>query len=298
VRIKIPPRPDENILKFIEKNGPKLRVLELWEAEIVRIFRKINEYFYPFHRTRVIHEGAACTLHWNIMNRVSPLELNAVPHSAMHHFFEMHASVIGQPGHRWRKKFDGQISLWDINHYSLGFQMFQDIERICTNPTDEDRKWFPRLPGRNFWDVFRQIITEDDDESFIRTYLSPKLIREYAFYVLRDDPEVDYLEVTDIHNEEGYIHIREKLAERWAYHAQLPNISVANVDIANGCALQLQHVEYGGMGLDGDSVGEVLAHMNENLWRRKISLESVNDQGKRSDLWTIKEGKLNYHEGK
>ena len=35
-----------------------------------------------------------------------------------------------------------------INPYALGFAMMQDIKRICVEPTDEDREWFPDIAGR------------------------------------------------------------------------------------------------------------------------------------------------------
>jgi stage V sporulation protein R len=38
-------------------------------------------------------------------------------------------------------------ALSGINPYALGFAMMQDIERICTNPTDEDRAWLPDIAG-------------------------------------------------------------------------------------------------------------------------------------------------------
>lgn len=39
-----PEEPTENILYFIEKNSP---ILESWQREIIRIVRKIAQYFYP-----------------------------------------------------------------------------------------------------------------------------------------------------------------------------------------------------------------------------------------------------------
>ena len=292
IEIRIPESPDENILKFIEKQGPRLRVIEEWEAEVTRIFRKINEYFYPHTRTKVVHEGAACTLQRTVFNCLSPLELGAVSNSAMNNFFDVHARVTGQPGYRWRDKFEGKIPLWGINHYSLGFQLFQDIERICREPTDEDRAWFPDLIGANFWEVFRHIIAEHDDESFIQTYFSPKLIRDYAFFALEDDPDHDYFEVTDIHNEEGYRHVRDRLAHQYAYHAALPNLEVASVDIGSGCALTLRHTQHDRVHLDGNSVGEFLFIVHRNLWPRTMRIESVDAEGKVTDLWIANEGKV------
>lgn len=45
---------EENLLYFIEKNSP---VLETWEREIVRIVRKIAQYFYPQRQTQLCVDG-------------------------------------------------------------------------------------------------------------------------------------------------------------------------------------------------------------------------------------------------
>lgn len=49
--------PEENILYFIEKYSP---VLKPWQREIVRIVRKIAQYFYPQRQTSLMNEGWAC----------------------------------------------------------------------------------------------------------------------------------------------------------------------------------------------------------------------------------------------
>ena len=53
---RFPSEPQENILYFIEKNAP---LLEPWQSEIVRIVRKIAQYFYPQRQTKVMNEGWA-----------------------------------------------------------------------------------------------------------------------------------------------------------------------------------------------------------------------------------------------
>jgi spore cortex formation protein SpoVR/YcgB (stage V sporulation) len=60
-----PQEPQENILYFIEKNAP---LLEPWQREVVRIVRKIGQYFYPQRQTQVMNEGWACFWHYHIMN--------------------------------------------------------------------------------------------------------------------------------------------------------------------------------------------------------------------------------------
>jgi stage V sporulation protein R len=54
---RFPEEPQENLLYFIEKNAP---LLEPWQREIVRIVRKIAQYFYPQRQTQVMNEGWRC----------------------------------------------------------------------------------------------------------------------------------------------------------------------------------------------------------------------------------------------
>lgn len=60
---KFPKQPEENILYFIEKNSP---ILKEWQRELVRIVRKISQYFYPQAQTKVINEG--CLVAGSLIN--------------------------------------------------------------------------------------------------------------------------------------------------------------------------------------------------------------------------------------
>lgn len=64
---RYPPEPQENILYFIEKNAP---LLEPWQREVVRIVRKISQYFYPQKQTQVMNEGWATFWHYTILNHL------------------------------------------------------------------------------------------------------------------------------------------------------------------------------------------------------------------------------------
>ncbi|MEM1409540.1 MAG: SpoVR family protein, partial [Pseudomonadota bacterium] len=52
--------PEENILYFLEKRSPSLKV---WQREILRIVRNIAQYFYPQKQTKVMNEGCATFVH-------------------------------------------------------------------------------------------------------------------------------------------------------------------------------------------------------------------------------------------
>ncbi len=54
---RFPAEPQENLLYFIEKSAP---LMEPWQRELVRIVRKMAQYFYPQRQTQVMNEGWAC----------------------------------------------------------------------------------------------------------------------------------------------------------------------------------------------------------------------------------------------
>ncbi len=62
-KARFPAEPQENILYFVEKYSPKL---EPWQRELVRIVRKLAQYFYPQGQTKVMNEGWATFWHYTI----------------------------------------------------------------------------------------------------------------------------------------------------------------------------------------------------------------------------------------
>ena len=52
--------------------------------------------------------------------------------------------------------------------------MMRDIARICTDPTAEDREWFPAIAGSgDEMAVLREVWANYRDESFVLQYLEP-----------------------------------------------------------------------------------------------------------------------------
>ncbi len=167
VKVRFPSEPQENILYFIEKHAP---LLEPWQREIVRIVRKISQYFYPQKQTQVMNEGWATFWHYTILNHL--YDEGLVSEKFILEFLHSHTSVVAQPSYN-SPYYSG------INPYALGFAMFRDIKRICEEPTDEDREWFPDLAGTDWLDAVHFAMRNFKDESFISQYLSPKLIRDF-----------------------------------------------------------------------------------------------------------------------
>ena len=196
-----PAEPQENILYFVEKYSPKL---EPWQRELVRIVRKLAQYFYPQAQTKVMNEGWATFWHYTIVNRLH--EKGLVDDGFMLEFLKSHTNVIAQPG------FDsGAYS--GLNPYALGFAMFRDLKRICESPDAEDREWFPQLAGTDWRVTLDFAMRNFKDESFIAQYLSPRLIREFRLFAVADHVAEDTLHVDSIHDERGYRKVRKLLVE-------------------------------------------------------------------------------------
>ncbi len=100
--------------------------------------RQIAQYFYPQRQTKVMNEGCATFVHYRIMNRLH--EKGLLTDGAMVEFLHSHTNVVFQP------EFDDP-RYSGINPYALGFAMMQDIARICTSPTAEDRSGSPPSPA-------------------------------------------------------------------------------------------------------------------------------------------------------
>lgn len=62
---RYPEEPQENLLYFFEKNAP---MLAPWQREVLRIVRKIAQYFYPQRQTQVMNEGWASFWHYTSLS--------------------------------------------------------------------------------------------------------------------------------------------------------------------------------------------------------------------------------------
>jgi stage V sporulation protein R len=257
--------PEENILYFLEKNAP---LLKTWEREVLRIVRQVAQYFYPQKQTKMMNEGCATFVHYYIMNRLH--ETGFLDEGAMMEFFQSHTGATYQPDYD-HPGYSG------LNPYAVGFGMMQDIRRICEHPTEEDKYWLPDIAGRGDWvDVLKAGWADHRDESFVRQFLSPALIRKMKFFDLNDDSEND-LVVTAIHNERGYRNIRTKLANQYDVVQNEPEIEVVDVDLDGDRRLMLQHRVFNGIMIKEKDTAMVLQHL-ANLWGYEVMLTEVSAQ--------------------
>lgn len=137
-----------------------------------------------------------------------------------------------------------------INPYALGFAMFQDIKRICQSPTEEDKYWFPDIAGSDWLETLHFAMRDFKDESFISQFLSPKVMRDFRFFTVLDDDRHNYLEISAIHNEEGYREIRNRLSSQYNLSNLEPNIQIWNVDLRGDRSLTLRYIPHNRAPLD------------------------------------------------
>jgi len=255
--------PEENILYFLEKFSPKLRD---WERELLRIVRNISQYFYPQRLTKVMNEGCATYVHYKIMNRL--YDKGLISDGSILEFLHSHSSVVFQPDFD-DPRYSG------INPYALGFEMMCDIERIATNPTEEDRLFSPEIAGcgdpmgalKNVWANFR-------DDSCVAQHLSPHLMRKMRLFNLADRAAAPHYEVTAIHDERGYRKLRRALARQYDPGLRDPNIQVTGADLAGDRRLVLTHRLNDEVPLAERDAIAVLGHV-ASLWGFDVELRGV-----------------------
>ncbi|MGL5985925.1 MAG: SpoVR family protein, partial [Burkholderiales bacterium] len=166
-----------------------------------------------------------------------------------------------------------------------GFTMMRDIRRICESPTEEDRRWFPDIAGSDWLSTLDFAMRNFKDESFIAQYLSPQVIRDMHFFSVLDDDNSDTLNISAIHDESGYRHVRQKLADQYNLGNREPNIQVWSVNTHGDRSLTLRHNQFQRRPLS-DQTNEVLKHV-ARLWGFDVHLESVDTDGKVRQAFVI-----------
>jgi spore cortex formation protein SpoVR/YcgB (stage V sporulation) len=269
---------EENILYFIEKKAPRL---EQWEREIIRIVRKLSQYTYPNMLTRNMNEGFACWTHYNIIHDL--YNMGVFDNGAMLEFYKFHTSVCFQPDFD-DPRYSG------LNPYSLFFEIFKDIERICISPTIEDRKWFHWAGNNEPYETIKFAMENFKDDSFILQYLSPKIARDFHLFNILDDERDPMIEITAIHNDEGFKHLRDKLSKQNSYSYHIPDIQVHSVDWWGQRSLKLRHIMIDNRPLEPKDATQVVKQIHR-LWKYPVHLHSVNEQNHQSLASFITDGK-------
>jgi spore cortex formation protein SpoVR/YcgB (stage V sporulation) len=217
-----------------------------------------------------MNEGCATYVHYRIMNRL--YDLGRISEGSILEFLASHSNVVMQPDFD-DPRFSG------LNPYALGFEMMRDIERVVTDPTDEDRAYLPQIAGNG--DVMGTLKTawaEFRDDSFIAQYLSPHLIRKLRLFKLADRAEDPHYRVDAIHDERGYDRVRRALARQYDPGHRDPNLQVTGVDLKGNRRLDLTHRLNNDVPLTEQDAVAVLGYIAD-LWGYDVLLHGLDNDG-------------------
>ena len=241
-RKKFPPRPEKDLLLFLEEYSSEL---EEWQRDILTMMREEMLYFWPQLETKIMNEGWASYWHQRILREMDLTSDETIE------FAKLNANVV-------------QPSKTGINPYYLGVKIFEDIETRYNNPTKEMRDLgIETNSGREKMFEVREI---ESDISFIRNYLTKELVKQEDLYLF--EKKNGNYEITD----KDYENVRDQLVSM-RVNGSFPYIVVENGDYMRLGELYLQH-GYEGTELDPHYLENVLPYIHQ-LWGRPIHLETV-----------------------
>jgi stage V sporulation protein R len=241
-RKKFPPKPEKDVLLFIEEYS---RELEDWQRDILTMMREEMLYFWPQLETKIMNEGWASYWHQRIMRELDLTTDEAIEYA------KLNAGVV-------------QPSRTSINPYYLGLKIFEDIEERYNNPSEELKKQGVK-PGSGREKIF-EVREIESDISFIRNYLTKELVLREDMYLFQKQGR-DYKIV-----EKDWEAVRDQLVSM-RVNGGFPYITVNDGDYLRNGELYLKHW-YEGIELDIKYLEKVLPYIYQ-LWGRHVHMETV-----------------------
>lgn len=260
---------EENILKFIALNSP---VLKDWERELILMFCKIQQYFFPQRLTKLMNEGYASFWHYQLMNDL--LDEGYIDDGQMLEFLVSHTSVVCQHDHDSRN-YSG------LNPYKLGYGIFNDIKRICEEPDEEDKRLFPDLVGKNWVEEVKFAAYNFKDESFITQYLSPKVVRELKLFNVHNNAESPRYLIDEVHDDLGFKKLRANLAQMFNFQNDIPDIYVEGWDKKKTRKLYIKFQSKNNRNIAEESIQAV--DNIYKLWGFTIDFRGLDERGEMGD---------------
>ena len=199
--------PEENLLYFIEKYSP---TLDQWQREIIRLYRKTQQYFYPQILTKMMNEGYASFWEKEIIDYMYKHKF--ITEGAYLEFLVDHTNVGYQQ--------------YALNPYGIGCKLFTHIKEETINPTKAS-EWL-NLESKDWLVNIDTAMRNYKDESFVTQYLSDKFIDNEKMWVLEDDLELPYMEVTQIASNPE--EVREELTKYYSFSERIPTVVISEYD--------------------------------------------------------------------
>ncbi|WP_079507808.1 SpoVR family protein [Mesobacillus jeotgali] len=239
---KFPPRPEKDLLLFIESYS---RELADWQRDILTMMREEMLYFWPQLETKIMNEGWASYWHQRILREMDLTSGESIE------FAKLNAGVV-------------QPSKTGINPYYLGIKIFEDIEERYNNPTEEmKRRGVKPGSGREKMFEVREI---ESDISFLRNYLTKDLVMREDMYLFQKQGR-EYKVV-----DKAWEQVRDQLVSM-RVNGGFPYLTVTDGDYLKNGELYITH-GFEGIELDIKYLEKVLPYIHQ-LWGRKCHIETM-----------------------
>ncbi|MBT2684787.1 SpoVR family protein [Bacillus sp. ISL-37] len=239
---KFPPRPEKDLLLFIESYS---RELDDWQRDILTMMREEMLYFWPQLETKIMNEGWASYWHQRILREMDLTSGESIE------FAKLNAGVV-------------QPSKTGINPYYLGIKIFEDIEDRYNNPTEEmKRRGVKPGSGREKMFEVREI---ESDISFLRNYLTKDLVMREDMYLFQKQGR-EYKVV-----DKAWEQVRDQLVSM-RVNGGFPYLTVTDGDYLKNGELYITH-GFEGIELDIKYLEKVLPYIHQ-LWGRKCHIETM-----------------------
>lgn len=247
-RKKFPPKPEKDILLFIEEYS---RELEPWQRDILTMMREEMLYFWPQLETKIMNEGWASYWHQRILREMDLTSEETIE------FAKLNAGVV-------------QPSRTQINPYYLGLKIFEDIEERYNNPTKEMQEYQGVKPGSGREKIF-EVREIESDISFIRNYLTKDLVMREDMYLFQKQG-ADYKIV-----DKQWEQVRDQLVKS-RVNGGFPYLTVTDGDYLKSGELYITH-HFEDTELDVSYLERVLPYIHQ-LWGRPVHIETIVNEKK------------------
>lgn len=278
--VPYPHEGESNILVFMADHSPHLPE---WKRHIMRSVSRLSQYFKPQMMTKVLNEGMATFVHDKIITTLR--DIGIIDYGMYQEYEQINAGVLFQePGSSFVKDKAGKehevLRGAHMNPYRLGITILREIERICKNPTEEDRRWFPHFAGDPDWlAMVKHAVFSSSDQTLIEQYLSPQAMRDLKMFAVETNGAKPYYEITAIHAGDGFRKIRDMLGRDYCFAEKIPKIVLHDYQDRTDRCLVLRHHMLEGNKLEPKDAKLILQYMHHQ-WEHPVVLESVDKNGK------------------
>ena len=246
---KFPPHNELDLLWFFTNYS---RVLQPWQKDVLEIIRKESHYFYPQYMTKIMNEGFASFIHAELMMKSDFID----EHEHLE-FCKIHERVVQPGGNKL-----------NINPYFLGFTIFNDIRKRWDKKKEEGESDISGL------EKIYQVVSEEDDISFLRNYLTEDIIKDLKLFVYKKIKTPTGDEAIEIVSKEIEKVIESLTSDLYNYKSPLMCIE----GIEDGF-LQIKHMSANIGTLDPKYLEKTMEYIYE-IWGNPINLSTMDDKYK------------------